>query len=290
MLNKGICIRFIDSRDSDDLFEEVFFYEGGVAQFVSFLMSKTPIHEGVVSIEGESEGISFELGMQWTGAYQEHIFCYTNNIPQSDGGTHLAALKAALTRTMNKYQSDKKNKASIMGDDVREGLTAILSVKMPDPKFSSQTKAKLVSSDVKKVVEPVGADKLTDFLQENPKIADAVLNKIHEAARAREAARKAREVTRKSEGTNLSAALASKLADCQWKDPASREVCIVEGDSAGGSAKQARDRRFQAILPLRGKILNVEKARYDKMLSSDQCHAHPALGCGTDKMNITQTR
>lgn len=284
-LNKGIRIRFRDSRDSDDLYEEVFFYEGGVSEFVAFLNeNKTALHSKIAYVEGEKDNISFELALQWTSSYQEHIFCYTNNIPQSDGGTHLAALKTALTRTVNKYQADQKKKASIMGEDVREGLTAVLSVKMPDPKFSSQTKAKLVSSEVKKVIEADVCDRLMDFLQENPKIAELLVQKIHDAARARDAARKAREMTRKAEGVSLDIALSSKLADCQWKDPASREVCIVEGDSAGGSAKQGRDRRFQAILPLRGKILNVEKARYDKVLSSDQIALLvTALGCGIGK-------
>lgn len=284
-LNKGINIKLLDSRDQDDLLEDVYHYKGGVAEFVEFLNeSKTPLHEKIVYVEGESQGVGFELSMQWTTAYQEHIFCYTNNIPQQDGGTHLAALKTALTRTINKYQVDHKKKASILGDDVREGLTAVLSIKMSDPKFSSQTKGKLVSSEVKKVIEAEVCDQLMDFLQENPKIADAVLQKIHEAARARDAARKAREMTRKAEGVNLDAALSSKLAGCQWKDPSMIEVCIVEGDSAGGSAKQGRDRRFQAILPLRGKILNVEKARYDKMLGSEQIATLiTALGCGIGK-------
>lgn len=284
-LNKGIYIHFMDSRDQDDLFDEIYNYEGGVAEFIHFLNeSKTALHEKVAYIEGESEGVSFELAMQWTSAYQENVLCYTNNIPQSDGGTHLAALKSALTRTINKYQADQKKKASIMGDDVREGLTGVLSVKMSDPKFSSQTKAKLVSSEVKKVIETEVSDQLMDFMQENPKVSDGILQKIHEAARARDAARKAREMTRKAEGLNLDAALSSKLAGCQWKDPSMIEVCIVEGDSAGGSAKQGRDRRFQAILPLRGKILNVEKARYDKMLASDQIATLiTALGCGIGK-------
>ena len=284
-LNKGINIKFLDTRDEDDLFEEVFHYDGGLAEFVGFLNEgKSPLHEKVIYVEGEGQGVAFELAMQWTTAYQEHIFCYTNNIPQAEGGTHLAALKAALTRTVNKYQADQKNKASIMGDDVREGLTAVLSVKMSDPKFASQTKAKLVSSEVKKAIEAEVCDQLMDFLQENPKIADTVVQKVHEAARARDAARKAREMTRKTEGLGLDAALSSKLAGCQWKDPSMIEVCIVEGDSAGGSAKQGRDRRFQAILPLRGKILNVEKARYDKMLASEQIATLiTALGCGIGK-------
>lgn len=284
-LNKGINIKLLDTRDQDDLFEEVYHYEGGVAEFVAFLNeSKTPLHEKIVYVEGSSGTVSFELSLQWTSAYQEHIFCYTNNIPQSDGGTHFAALKTALTRTINKYQSDQKKKTSILGDDVREGLTGVLSVKMADPKFSSQTKSKLVSSEVKKVIETEVCDRLMDFLQEHPKVADSVIQKIHEAARARDAARKAREMTRKTEGLGLDAALSSKLAGCQWKDPSMIEVCIVEGDSAGGSAKQGRDRRFQAILPLRGKILNVEKARYDKMLASEQIATLiTALGCGIGK-------
>jgi len=293
-LNRGIRIEFIDSRDSDDFFQEEFFYEGGISEFVGFLNEgKTALHQKIAYVKGSKDMVSFELALQWTTAYQEHVFCYTNNIIQTDGGTHLAALKTALTRTINKYQSEKKNKVSILGDDVREGLTAVLSVKMPDPKFSSQTKEKLVSSEVKKVIETEACDQLMDLLQENPKIAEAIIQKVHEAARARDAARKAREMTRKSEGVSLDIALSSKLADCQWKDPASREVCIVEGDSAGGSAKQGRDRRFQAILPLRGKILNVEKATYDKVLSSEQIALLvTALGCGIGKeeFNIEKLR
>lgn len=285
-LNRGIHIHFIDSRDHNDYFSEDYHYEGGVSEFVVFLNeSKTELHEDVISVSGEQDGISFELAMQWTSAYQEHIFCYTNNIPQPDGGTHLSALKTSLTRTINKYASDvMKNKQVIQGDDVREGLTAVLSIKMADPKFSSQTKAKLVSSEVKKGIEGGVCDHLLHYLEEKPKIADIIIKKIEEAARARDAARKARDLSRKSDQIGLDVKLSSKLSPCQEKDPSKIEVCIVEGDSAGGSAKQGRDRRFQAILPLRGKILNVEKARYDKVLSSEQIATLiMALGCGVGK-------
>jgi DNA gyrase subunit B len=285
-LNKGIKIQFIDSRDANDPFDETYHYEGGISEFVESLnQSKTTLHDNVISIAGTQDHVSFELAMQWTSAYQEHILCYTNNIHQADGGTHLAALKTSLTRTMNKYATELlKSKLMVQGDDIREGLTAVISVKMADPKFSSQTKSKLVSSEVKKVIELSIYQHLMSYLEEHPKISEIIVKKIEEASRAREAARKARDISRKTDQLSLDVKLSSKLAECQLKDPEKIEVFIVEGESAGGSAKQGRDRRFQAILPLRGKILNVEKARYDKVLSSDQIATLiMALGCGVGK-------